>query len=136
MYQLPLHSLVVTGIEDKLRREVLRRPAHGEGLGVHLRLVVDNDREGDLLGETEVNQPRVSLPIQHNVLGLRSEKDDKHKKITKRLTVVCGCFASTVNNKVRQPAALLLSDSALSYGRCKPRAKGGTIMQIQCDGGT
>lgn len=63
-------SLVVAGVEDELRREVLGGPAHREGLGVNLRLTVYHDRERDFLGETEVDQPRVPFPVHHDVLRL------------------------------------------------------------------
>lgn len=65
-----LSSLVVASIEDKLWREILGRPAHGERFGVHLRLAVDDKSEGYFLRETEVNQPRIPFPVHHDILGL------------------------------------------------------------------
>lgn len=62
--------LIVSCVKDKLRSKVLRRPAHGEGLGVNHRLALNNQRKGDLLCETEVDDPWKALSIDHNIFWL------------------------------------------------------------------
>lgn len=63
-------SLVVARVEDELRRKVLRCPTHGEGLGVYLGFSLDDTSERDLLRKAEINQPRVTLSVHHDVFGL------------------------------------------------------------------
>ena len=64
--------LIVSCVKYELRSKVLRRPAHSEGLGVHHRLALNIIRsEGNLLCETEIDDPREALSIDHNIFRLR-----------------------------------------------------------------
>eukprot|EP00968_Pinguiococcus_pyrenoidosus_P005861 scaffold385_cov305-Pinguiococcus_pyrenoidosus.AAC.8 len=66
-----VHGVVVALVEDELRRDVLRRAAHGERPGVVDLLPVGQLLDpGHSLGEAEVDEHQIALVVHHEVLGL------------------------------------------------------------------
>ena len=56
-----VNAPVVPTVENELRREVLRRATHREGLGVQLLLAVNCDRVWDALCEPQIDDSQVAL---------------------------------------------------------------------------